>query len=432
MLLKQAAMAYPTMSSFFVIVSMAAWSGAAAASGYALIEQSGSGLGNAYAGVTANAEDASTIFFNPAGMALLHGKQFAVAGNLLGVTSQFSDTSSVAATGRALGTADNSAKSAWIPSGYFVAEVTPKLHFGTGIGTPFGASSEYQPGWIGRYQTLQSNIATVNVNPSFSYQMNDAFSIGAGLDYQRFNATLTNARILAPTVDGVTTFSGSDDAWGYNIGGLIRLADSSRIGVSYRSAIQFRLSGTAYTSSALPIPLTNVSIPVTADIKTPDTLSIGYFKRLNSKWDVMANLMRTGWGDFNELRVIQVSTGATIALTPENWNNTWRVAVGANHHYNEQWTVRAGLAYDQSPVSDAFRTARIPDSDRTWLSLGGQYKTGKGSVLDFGYAHLFVQNSTINRNIGGVDVASTALYARLAGSFGSNADILSVQYTYGF
>jgi len=426
------AMAYSAMSAFFVMVSVAAWSGAVSASGFALLEQSGSGLGNAYAGVTASAEDASTLFFNPAGMAHLHGKQLAVAGYLIGVASQFSDTASVAAAARALGTVpDNGRKWVWVPNGYFAAEITPKLHIGTGINTPFGSSTEYRADWIGRYQALESSIETINVNPSFSYQLNDAFSIGAGLDYQRFKATLTNARILGP-IDGTNTLSGSDKAWGYNIGGLMRLDDNSRIGVSYRSAIQFNLSGTVYVSSALPVAGTNVSVPITVGMKTPDTLSIGYFKPLGDKWDVMADMARTGWSSFKELRVIQASTGATVALTPENWSDTWRVAAGANYHYNEQWTARAGLAYDQAPVSDAFRTARIPDADRTWLSLGGQYKTGKGSVLDFGYAHLFVKNSTVYKNKGGVDVASTALYAQLAGSYDCRADILGVQYTYQY
>ena len=429
---KRASMAYSAMPALAVMLSMAVWSGAAAASGFALAEQSGSGLGNAYAGATASAEDASTIFFNPAGMAHLHGKQFVVAGYLIGVASQFSDTASVAAAGRALGVVpDNGRKWARVPNGYFAAEITPKLHFGTGINTPFGSSTEYQPDWVGRYQAIKSSIETVNVNPSFAYQLNDAFSIGAGLDYQRFKATLTNARILG-AIDGINTLSGSDNAWGYNIGGLLRLDDNSRIGVSYRSAIQFGLSGTVYVSSALPIAGTNVPVPITVGMKTPDTLSIGYFKPLDGKWDVMVDLARTGWSNFKELRIIQASTGATIALTPENWSDTWRMAAGANHHYNGQWTMRVGLAYDQAPVSDAFRTARIPDADRTWLSLGGQYKAGKGSVLDFGYAHLFIKNSTVYKNKGGVDVASAALYAQLAGHYDCKADILSVQYTYQY
>jgi len=407
---------------------LAAWSGGAAASGFALLTQSGSGMGNAYAGAGARAEDASTIFSNPAGMAFLHGKQLVVAANLIGVSRQFSDSGSTPATlpARPLGSlADSSERLSWIPNVYFSSEITPKLHLGTGINAPFGSTTEYQPGWVGRYQALKSSIGTINANPSLSYQINEAVAIGVGLDYQRVNAEFTNAKNL-PGGDGKSTMSGSDAAWGYNVGALFSLNSGGRIGVAYRSSIQYKLRGAALITTAAGAVAFNQA--VTADIKTPDNLSLSYFRALDNNWDVMGELTRTGWSSFKEIRIVQVSTGATIGLTPENWSDTWRIALGASHHFGEQWTARVGLAYDQSPVSDAFRTPRLPDSDRTMLSFGGQYKLNKGSVLDFGYAHLFVTNSTVNNNKGGADKTA----AQLVGSYNSRADNLSIQYTHGF
>lgn len=418
------------------IATLSLLSGSVAASGFALIEQSGSGLGNAYAGATAGAEDASTIFFNPAGMARLQGKQIVVALNLISPQSQFTDTGSVAASSggaRPLGTLpDGNRKYAWLSTGYFVMEIDPQLRFGFGVNAPFASKTEYPADWIGRYQAIKSSIETVNLNPSLSWRVNDALSLGAGLDYQRIKANMTNAVIIGAG-DGTTTMEGSDAAWGYNFGGLLQLDDGARIGLSYRSSIQYNLSGTAYTAFSATIPgTTNTFIPVTSAIKTPDTWSVGYFKPLNDKWDVMTDVSLTGWHSFNELRVINAGTGATAALTQENWHDTWRVALGVNHHYSERWTVRAGLAYDEDPVPEALRTPRIPDSDRTWLSLGGQYKFAGSGALDFGYAHLFVKSTSINRNTGGVNVADTTKYAQLTGNYNSQADILSVQYSYGF
>jgi len=467
-------MAHCALSAFSIMVVLAARTDNAAASGFALIPQSGSGLGNAYAGVAASAEDASTIFYNPAGMANLHGKQLVLATSLLGVKSQFSNSGSLAATGQPLGTVpDNGRKLIFIPNGYFVAEINPKLHIGTGINTPFGSTTEYQSGWIGRYQALTSKLETLNVNPSFSYQMNDALSLGAGMNYQRINGNLSsavnyaagvagavpsavaaaamNAVTNAGQAEGTTTISGTDAAWGYDLGLLLKLSPQTRAGLAYRSTIKYNLSGSVNFSANRPTAATLTPVvgagaaalvangvaassadgAVNFAITMPDNLSASVFHQLTDKWDIMADATWTGWSVFDQLKVVRAS-GATLSLTQENWKNTWRVAVGANHHYNEQWTARVGLAHDQSPVPDAFRTARIPDSDRTWLSLGGQYKAGKGGVLDFGYAHLFISNSTINRNKGGVDAASTALYAQLAGSYNSAADILSVQYSYGF
>jgi long-chain fatty acid transport protein len=226
--------------------------------------------------------------------------------------------------------------------------------------------------------------------------------------------------------------TGSDAAWGYNFGALIDVGSGGRVGVSYRSAIQYKLSGNSYTVSVLPLPGTNVFTPVTANIKTPDTFTISYFKVLNDKWDVMTDLTRTGWSNFNELRIVGAATGATLALTPENWRDTWRVSAGASYHYNEKWTARAGIAYDQSPVADAFRTARIPDGDRTWLSLGGQYKPSKQDALDFGYAHLFVNSVGISNNNGAAGTHSTVTVGNLVGTYANSVDIFSMQYAHSF
>lgn len=408
--------------------------GSAAASGFALIEQSGSGLGNAFAGGAASAEDASTIFFNPAGMSRLSGKQVVVVAHAITPSAKFSDSGTSATAGAFAknGNGGDAGGLALVPNGFFVMDINPQARFGLGISAPFGLQTQYDANWIGRFQAIKSKIETININPSLSYQVNDAFSIGAGVNYQRIKAELTNAAVVGPT-EGVTTMTGSDAAWGYNLGALMHPDENARIGISYRSAIQYKLSGTAYTASVLNIPgTTNTFIPITADIKTPDMLSLSYFRSLNSSWDVMVDLTRTGWSNFKELRVIRVSTGATSALTQENWRDTWRAAVGANYHYNDQWLTRVGVAYDQSPVPDAFRTARIPDQNRTWLSLGGQYKPTKDSAVDVGYSHLFVSSASINNNKGGVNVASTAAYGNLVGNYNNSVDILSVQYAHSF
>lgn len=415
-------------------VVLAGISGSVAASGFALIEQNASGLGNAYAGGAAVAEDASTIFFNPAGMSRLSGKQIVVAAHVIQPSAKFIDSASVPASPAALhstlavpGDAGN-----WqfVPNGYFTMEINPQMRFGLGVNAPFGLKTEYPAGWVGRFQALKSSMKTVNVNPSLSYRVNENFSIGAGLDYQHITAHLSNALNLGAT-EGMTTVSGSDSAWGYNFGGLYEISNSTRIGVAYRSSLKYKLSGTALVTNAAGAALPTYPTGVTSGFKTPDTLSVSFFSKLDSHWDVMADVSRTGWNKFSELRLIK-NTGALLSVTPENWSNTWRIAVGGNYHYNERWTARGGVAYDQSPVSDAFRTARIPDNSRTWLSVGGQYKPGKNVAFDFGYAHLFLNNASISNNTGAAGTPSTATVGNLVGTYNSSVNILSVQYTHSF
>ena len=416
-----------------VVGAMLAMSGTAVASGFALIEQNGSGLGNAYAGGAASAEDASTIFYNPAGMSRLSGKQIAVAGSLIKPSAKFTNNGSspAAASGQPLGGNGGDAGSlALLPNAYFAMDIIPQMKFGLGINAPFGLKTEYEAGWAGRFQALKSEVKTINVNPTLSYQVNEMVSLGVGLDYQKINAELTNNVVLGLGVVGTAKLTGSDNAWGYNLGALFQVNPDTRVGVAYRSSINYKLSGDLLVTG--PTGTTVKDPSVTADIKTPDSLSLSAFNQINSSWDFMGDITWTGWGKFNELRVVDSSTGATASLTNENWKNTYRVSVGANFHYNDQWTSRMGIAFDQSPVEDQYRTARIPDNSRTWLSIGGQYKPNKESALDFGYAHLFVKDASISNNNGSAGTPSTATVGNLVGTYKSSVDILSVQYTQNF
>lgn len=394
-----------TMVGWSVASALLALSGAASASGFALIEQNASGMGNAFAGGAAIADDASTVFFNPAGMTRLAGKQIAIAAHYIKPSMKYSGTGMNSNMGGDAG------GPAIVPNAYFVMEMDSGMNFGLGLNAPFGLQTEYDSAWAGQHQAIKSKIETININPSLAYRVNDDFSVGAGIDYQRISGELSN---YGGAVLGMTTVKGDDTGWGYNLGLLYNVNENSRLGMSYRSAIKYTLSGTVETS----LPFANG--PASLDIELPDTFSMSVFHRLADNLDVMGDASYTGWSSFKQVKVLDAS-GTVISNTVENWKNTWRLSVGATHHYSEQWSSRIGVAYDQSPVTDEFRTARVPDNDRTWLALGGQYKMDAASTIDFGYAHLFVKDATIN---------ATSPAPALTGSYKSSVDILSVQYTH--
>ena len=164
---------------------------------------------------------------------------------------------------------------------------------------------------------------------------------------------------------------------------------------------------------------------MTLPITMPDSFSISAFHRLNDKWDIMADATWTGWGAFQQLKIDRAN-GANLTTVQEKWDDTWRVSVGASHHYNDKWTARIGVAFDQTPVSDEHRTARIPDEDRVWLAVGGQYKPSKEGAVNFGYAHLFVDDASI------ADKQAAAGKGNLIGNYENSVDIISVQYTHSF
>ena len=393
------------------------------ASGFALIEQNASGLGTSFAGAAAAAEDASTIYYNPAGMSLLPGMQVSAGLDLINLSAKFGDGGSATAGGRPLGNSGGNAGSlSTVPNAYFAMDVAPDWKAGVGVSAPFGLKTEYDPSWMGRFQAIKSDISTFNLNPSASYKVSDKVSLGFGLNYQTIDAEFTNAVNLGGLAEANADIKAKDNSgWGYNLGAMFQLATDTRLGVSYRSSIKYHLTGTA-TFSSPAVPSGNVSI----DIKMPDSASLALQHRLNPGWTLLADVTRTGWSKIKDLTIVR-DTGATLSSTPENFRNTWRFGVGAVHRYDDAWSIKMGLAYDQTPVNDTDRTARLPDNNRLWLSAGGQYRLSKAGTLDFGYAHLFVKDAPINQNGG-----NAGANGQLVGTYKASVDIFGVQLTHTF
>jgi len=428
---------------------LGAAAGNAAASGFALMEQNADGLGNAYAGGAASAENASTVFFNPAGLTRLDGNQWVASLHVISPTTRFTDRNSTTAGAPLTGSdGGNAGNLALIPNFFFSHALDDRTRFGFGVNTPFGLGTDYQEGWKGRYQALKSDLQTLNLNPSLAYQVNDAWSVGGGLNLQYAKAELSSAvdfgiicagsplaaacaasGILPQKADGTTKMSGDSWAWGYNLGVIYAPSADTRYGMAYRSHIDHKVKGDIkFTKPAtLPAALANSlrfsDTAAKADLNLPDSLSISAFHQVNNRWAVMADLTLTGWGRFNEIR-IRPDNGAPDNVTPENWHDTYRVALGALYRQSEAWSFRFGAAFDQSPVSGQYRTARMPDADRTWLAFGAQYRPSKNSHLDVGYTHVFSKDV-------GINLASTT-GGNLIGSYQNHSDILSGQYSKTF
>lgn len=414
--------------------------GLAQAAGFALIEQSASGLGNAFAGGAAGAEDASTIFFNPAGMTYLPDSQLVIAAHAIKPSAKFDNdgshrsplTGGLATPG---GDGGDAGDLAFVPNFYFSKAVTENVRLGIGINAPFGLKTEYGDSWVGRYQAIKSELKTININPSIAFKANDQFSLGFGISAMRAEADLTSAVDFGTplgafqALDGKARLEGDDWGWGWNAGALFQLSSATRVGVAYRSQVHQTLEGTVKFSS-VPAPLA-AAFPngsITAKLTTPDSFSASVFHQVNDQWDVMGDLTWTRWSKFENLTAVRPS-GAEVSSVPENWENTIRASVGASYRYSDALKARVGIAYDESPVPSEFRTPRIPDNDRYWLSIGASYKVTPAGSLDIGYTHIFVKDASLDKT---TDVSVAALQDTLKGSYDSDVNILSVQYTHNF
>lgn len=409
---------------------MGLFSSYASASGFQLIEQNASGLGNAYAGSAAIAENASTIFYNPAGMTQLQDREFSGGLSAVGTSFKFTDRGS--SVGALAGSGNGGDGGGWgfIPNAYMSWALNKDLYVGIGMGAPFGLKTEYSNPWLGAAQSTMFDVKTYNINPSVAYRVSDMVSVGAGLSWQRLTADYT--RQVAISAGGAVSplaLDLADDSWGWNVGALFTLSPETKVGVSYRSSVSYDLTGNIkVTGPASAIP--GISSGAKADLELPDTFILSGTHQLSNKWQMLGDLSWTGWSSIPKIDVIRTTgpdTGKIAQTLDTEFRDTWRVAVGANYQYADDMKLKFGVAYDQTPVkSAATRLVSLPDNNRLWLSAGAQWMPSKGSVLDFGVTYLYLKDSDINNN-------QTALgRGTVTGEYAASAWILGVQYSHAF
>jgi len=409
----------------------------AQAGGFGLIENSASGQGNAYAGAAAHVTDASTIFFNPAGMMQLEGDSISIAGHFIMPDASFTNNGSVHGTpgvGGPLTTADDDGGvNAFVPNFYWVKTIDEQMKFGLGVQTTFGLATEYKKGWTGQYHAVETDLKTVNLNPSIAYQVNDKLSVGGGLDFVIGEIIFTSAidfSNLNPALpDGfadLTADNYSDPGLGFNFGLQYEIDMNTIIGASFRSEIDLDFSGDA--DFTVPVP----GFPdggLTSTVTLPASLALSVAKKMD-KITYLADITWTGWSSFDELRIVYDSGVPSPTVTTEDWDDTFRYSVGFDYQYSDKMVLRSGLAYDETPIpSPERRTARIPGNDRTWLSFGLTYMLDDQSSIDVGYSHLFIDDTEINNTL---ETINSGLNATLTGTYTASVDILSVQWNKKF
>ena len=420
------------------------------ASGFALIEQSASQMGNAFAGGSAFANDASTIFFNPAGMTRLQTQ--VVAGVHLVKPSARFDGNATDPAGSPVsgGNGGDAGGNGVVPNLYFSTPLGDGLFAGIGINVPFGLSTEYNDGWKGRYQAIESELMTVNINPSLAYRVNKQFSVGVGVSLQYIDVKLTQSldqgSLCAPTQarlqalgvpgadparcaglvpqgsDGFAKTEGDNWAGGYNLGILYEPTRSTRVGLSYRSKVKQQLTGRGRFRGILD-EFSDFGIfvrtDISADLDLPQSASLSAYHDVSSRWSVMADATWTRWNNFDELR-IEYDSFQPDTVIDQNWEDVWRYSLGVDFRYNSAWTFRVGTAYDESPIKDReHRTARIPGEDRIWASAGIGYQVTPTIGIDVGYSHLFIDDPKIN--------SGTPTTGNITGEYDADVNIVSAQ-----
>ncbi|UVE47902.1 outer membrane protein transport protein [Pseudomonas chlororaphis] len=373
------------------------------ASGFALNEQSVSGMGSGFAGRSSSAEDASTVFGNPAGMSRLKREQASVGAATLFAKSDISQTRSTFG-GREDG---DMVPATTVPMGYYVKPIDEHWAFGVGFYVPFGLITDYGSGFAGRYYANKSEVTTLTFQPTISYAFNDTVSIGFGPTINRISGELSGM-VLNPLSpgrnDGKLKSTGDDTALGFNAGILVQATDRTRLGLTYHSKVSYHLDAKTKVTDGIfsVLGVSGRSYDASLDVNTPESVDFSVTHQLNNDWTLYLGSTWTRWSRFKELTIENTGlppllSGSLGTVTEEqNWRDTWAHAIGTSYQLNNHWVLRAGLSVDQSPANNTNRGPRIPTGDRTVISFGAGWTPVDNVTIDVAYSYLWEESVRIN------------------------------------
>ncbi|ROS00243.1 long-chain fatty acid transport protein [Sinobacterium caligoides] len=366
--------------------------------GFQVSEQSASGLGRAFAGEAAVADNAAVIARNPAAMTRF--KRAEVSGAITVIDADI-DVDSTDGNGRHQ-TAHDIAPTQAVPAAYFVQPINDKLAFGLGLFSNYGVTSDYDESFAPGTAAGKTSLITLNLNPSLAYKVNDQLSVGGGISLvyadaeliRRYGADANWFPTHPAPSDKTIELAGDTYSWGWNVGGLYEFDENNRFGLSYRAQVDLNFEGdfTDYTGQVVPgLPSPGgQKVDGELDIVLPATAEFSGFHQLNDRVSVQYSILWTDWSAFKEIKATSSDcsyhgqSGVCLAKD-EDFEDSMRYAVGASYLLNPQWTLRAGLAYDEKGGQP---TLSIPDSNRYWYTAGATYHYSDSLSFDAGLAYV--------------------------------------------
>lgn len=411
------------------------------AASFYIQEQSVSGLGTAFAGAVADTQDASTVYYNPAGMTELPKREFYAGAYILLPEAKFKNAGS---TGGAISAAipgrngDNPFDAAVIPNLFFSAPLKEDtLWIGIAVTAPFGLANEYDRDFVGRYNSSQSQLSVIDIAPSMAWKATNWLSIGAGINAQKADAHLENAipapgAVQSTSTDGSADLSGDDFSVGFNAGLLLKPVEGTKVGLHYKHGVSHTLEGRLINKLPISGALgglsgTTTRIDGSAELDLPNITSIGVSQKIGEKWTLLGSANWYEWSNFDDIPVT-LSNG-TFSSTRQGYKNTWGFAIGTRYQVNERLQLKAGFQYDPTPTVNEFRSTRIPDGDRKWFSAGVSYDFNDNLSFDLSGTYVDVSKERINqRDVSPVAGTVTVTRGTTEGSVG----IVSTAIRYRF
>jgi long-chain fatty acid transport protein len=432
-----------TSASFAAIV---VGSGQAQAGGFAVREQSAYFQGTSFAGNAAGGPAISSMFWNPAtitqaGLGLTMEKDGSY------IIPQSRITPSVATTGTGanilgLGESREMGTNALAPSSYLVYGLSDRIWLGLGLNAPFGLNTKPGPLWAGMFYSRESDVFGLNFNPNVAVKVTDWLSVGVGAQAQYLKVKLESAfpgsgtfPPFGPLLPDTLHVKGQSWDLGFTAGVTITPTKWTTIGIGYRSQIDSTLRGGVerplFVSPPVVVPAAKLIF--NADVPLPDIVTASIRQKITETFTAMATVEWTNWSRFT---TVPVSLEAPVAppgiptALPFEWQDGWFFSVGAEYQLSPKMSLRAGVAYEISPITDEVRATRLPDNDRIWLSVGATYNWTERLALELAYSHIFVDDAPINLVPG--NPTFNPVLGTFVGVGHAQVDIISIALRYRF
>ena len=414
------------------------------ATGFYVPQQTAYGAGRANAGGVTMAREASTVFFNPAGMTRLERPEVLVGINIITPSDEFQDQGTTLTSpgtgGRPVpvsgGAGDDPGAPTPLGSLFYVRPLGSRWWMGIAVTAPFGLRLAYDSDWFGRHDALEAQLITLDVAPTLAYRISDTLSLGGGLDVQYARAKLLAAvpNTLSPdgflaAADGRSRLTGDDLSLGFNLGLLWEVTPSTRLGVHYRSKMDHRLKGRSRIFGFQGELAGNNGVFATSpDLSLPDVLSAGVAHELNARTTLVAEAQWFRWSRFEALR-IRFPDPLPEVVVPEGYRDTYAVSLGVEHLWRHNLTLRAGIQFDRTPTVDRYRNTSFPDGNRIWTAIGFSYRPSRQTELTMAFQHVFFEDPEIDITRTFFDDTGSV---RVRGRADSHVDTLSLAYRHRF
>jgi long-chain fatty acid transport protein len=407
----------------FALLPVSAWAG-----GAYLTEISNAEVGLAGAGWAARAQDAGTVFTNPAGMTRLKQNELYVGFQPMYFKLEFDPDSNTTVSG------EDGDASDWLAGGsaFYVRNISEDLKIGFGFLGYFGLGIDFGDKWVGRYYVTEGVMQGFTLIPAIAYRVNDWLSLGAGLDvlYIMFEQKAAMNNPDAP--DGSLKLEDEDIAFGANLGVLIEPGEGTRIGLQYISESDYELEdrpdfrGLGPILSAALGAAGLLDAKVKMDMTAPQSVILSAFHDINDRWAIMGNVGWQDWSEFGKVRVEVRSTDTTSLTLDNNYDDSWHVALGTQYKASELVLLSLGVAYDSSIVDDEDRTLDLPMGESWRFGAGAQY-TWRDNI-DIGLAYELWWFGDLE-----VDVNDGPLTGRVSGEYeGTQTHIINAAIKWRF